>query len=227
MLGMNTYKLIFKTFILVYCIALAMLIYLAGNLGYIIFKAPAIGVLTDIRADTVTFGGMPPYISSVFLVAENINYLDRPGMETRAVIKSLIRGSLNNGEVPQEITIVQKLVKYAFDKPANNFPRKLQEAYLAFRLENTYNRKQILQMYINHTAFAKNVYGLSSASLYFFGKRAKDLTLPEAALLAALSKNPSPLNTSSLAQIYNARNSILLSMQKNGLLSKFQPTKAH
>lgn len=215
----HRFKSVLQIFISIYSLALAVLLSFVISLGAIIYNAPPLSKLTNITADTVTFDTVPAFVSGAFLAAEDIRYFDRPGMETRAVLKSLIRAGIGRNELPQEITVVQKLVTYAFDKPEKTFKQHLQEAYLAFMLENSFNRKQILQMYINHTSFGNNTFGISSASFYYFGKRPKDLTAGEVAFLAAVSKDPNSFSENNFKKAYELRNSILVSMQKNGLIN--------
>ena len=212
---------VLHAFLLIYSIALVALLIFAGKLGYIIYQSPNPETLTSLNTNFVVLDKLPPYVGAAFLASEDIGYIDRPGMETRAIIKTLIRGYLNKGVVPQEITIVQKLVKYAFTKPNAGFPRKLQEAYIAFRLQNKYSRKQILQMYINHADFGESTSGLNAASTLYFGKKPQQLSIAEAALLAGVVKNPatnSPYVNPEKA--YAAMNSILATMEADGLLSK-------
>lgn len=214
-------KFLLRTFITLYSIALIMLIAFIGNLLYIIAQSPDLNVLTDTTADSASFDDLPKYISSAFLTAEDIRYYERPGMETRAVIKSLVRAATKKYDLPQEITVVQKLVKYAFKTKQNNFSRHLQEAYLAFLLENTYNRKQILQMYVNHTSFGEDIEGLSEACYRYFGKRPQDISISEAALLAAISKQPENYSLNiNLQEAFKEKNKLLLTMHKNGFLNK-------
>lgn len=164
---------------------------------------------------------LPTYMGAAFLASEDIGYHDRPGMEIRAVIKTLIRGYLNKGEIPEEITIVQKLVKYAFKPTDTGFPRKLQEAYLAFYLQNKFTRKEILQMYINHADFGEKITGLKAASTLYFGKEPQQLSVAEAAFLAGIVKNPR-VNSPYInpAKAYAAMDGILAAMESSGLLNK-------
>lgn len=158
-------------FLLLYGVAFVGLLFFASNLAYIISKSPDPNSLVTLDASSVILDKLPTHVGAAFLASEDISYHDRPGMEIRAVIKTLIRGYLNKGEIPQEITIVQKLVKYAFKPTDTGFPRKLQEAYLAFYLQNNYSRKQILQMYINHANFGEDTFGLTAASTLYFAKK--------------------------------------------------------
>ena len=212
-------KFLLKAFLVTYTTLIALLIFLTGNLVYIILQAPSSDKLTEITVNSVGLDDMPAHVSAAFLAAEDIRFHDRPGMETRAIIKSLVRAALQKNDIPQEITLVQKLVKYAFEDDKDTFARNLQEAYLAFYLQNTHNRKQILQMYVNHTSFGQNLYGISNASYHYFGKRPQDVTIGEAALLAAIAKSPQGFSrTMDLKNASAARNKILSDMQKGGLL---------
>ncbi|MSR85664.1 hypothetical protein EXS71_04515, partial [Candidatus Uhrbacteria bacterium] len=104
----------------------------------------------------------------------------------RATLINLFRGRAKQGAS----TLTQQLVKNAFLTRERTFTRKLKEFVLAFQLERTYTKDQILQLYFNEIPYGSNLYGIESAAQAFFGKSAKDLTLDESALLAAIPQAP-------------------------------------
>ena len=91
-------------------------------------------------------------------------------------------------------TITQQLAKNLFLQPDRTFKRKIQEAVLALYLESRYTKDEILTLYLNRVYFGAGVYGIEAAAQRFFGKRAEQLTLTEAAILAGSVKAPARYN---------------------------------
>ena len=87
-------------------------------------------------------------------------------------------------------TITQQLARNLFLTHEKTFTRKIKEAILAVRIEQTYTKSEILEMYFNQIYFGEGAYGLDAAAKVFFGKQVHELTLPECALLAGLPRNP-------------------------------------
>src|SRR5207247_9662252 len=81
--------------------------------------------------------------------------------------------------------------RQSFLTPDKTLHRKFQELILAARIERLYTKQQILELYLNKVYFGDGLYGVEAASRGYFGKRASELTIPEAALLAGLVKSPS------------------------------------
>ena len=98
--------------------------------------------------------------------------------------------------------------------------RKIKEAILAFRIEKSYSKKRILELYLNEIYLGQGTYGVASASLEYFDKSVKELDYKEAALFAALPKAPSkynPYKNKELAKI--RRNIVLKNLKENGYIS--------
>lgn len=118
----------------------------------------------------------------------------------RAAFSNLTGGSTQGGS-----TLTQQLVKQVFfadqasDRGLGGIPRKIKEAILAVEVERMYNKDQILTLYLNESPYGGRRNGVESAAQTYFGKSAKDLTLPEAALLAAIPQNPSTYDPYNIA----------------------------
>lgn len=91
-------------------------------------------------------------------------------------------------------TITQQLSRDLFLTKEQTFPRKIKEALLALRIERTYSKDEILELYMNQIYFGAGTYGIEAASRKFFGKRAGELELHQIALLTGLNKNPDGYN---------------------------------
>ena len=120
-------------------------------------------------------------------------------------------------------TITQQLARNLFLTHEKTFTRKIKEAVLAIRIEQTYTKDEILEMYLNQIYFGEGAYGLDAAAKVFFGKQVGDLTLPECALIAGLPRNPrdySPRREPERA--LKRRNLVLASMLDNKRISRAQ-----
>lgn len=106
---------------------------------------------------------------------------------TRAVFVNLYHGSFVQGGS----TITQQLVKNVFLTPEKTIRRKVKELILSYWIENQYSKDEVLTMYMNQIHYGSNSYGIESASQRFFGKSAKDISIAQSAVLAALIKSPS------------------------------------
>jgi membrane peptidoglycan carboxypeptidase len=104
----------------------------------------------------------------------------------RAVLVDIVTGTKSQGGS----TITQQLVKNAILTNEKSFGRKIRELILASEIERRFSKDDILKMYFNEISYGSNIYGIEAASENFFGKKAKDLTLAESALLAALPQSP-------------------------------------
>ncbi len=120
-------------------------------------------------------------------------------------------------------TITQQLARNLFLTHEKTVMRKIKEAVLAVRIEQTYTKDEILEMYLNQIYFGEGAYGLDAAAKVFFGKMAGDLTLPECALIAGLPRNPrdySPRREPERA--LKRRNLVLAAMLDNKRISRAQ-----
>jgi penicillin-binding protein 1A len=128
------------------------------------------------------------------LAIEDARFYEHGGVDTQSILRALI-ANVRAGEITQGgSTITQQLVKLQFTESEPTFTRKLEEASTAFAVERTYTKDQILELYMNKVYLANGVYGFGTAAEYYFGKPAKELTLPEAALLAGMISAPEDYN---------------------------------
>ena len=104
---------------------------------------------------------------------------------TRATVSIIFKQQVQGGS-----TITQQLVKNSLLTQERTIPRKIKEIILAFATELIYSKNQILEMYLNQSPYGGTAYGIEAAAQNYFGKKAKDLTLEESALLAGLPQSP-------------------------------------
>src|SRR6202000_2240905 len=140
---------------------------------------------------------VPKLVVNAFLAAEDKNFyehggIDYSGMARAAVVYAENYGSNRRPQGPS--TITQQVAKNFFLTNEVSFSRKIKEALLAMRLERTYSKDKILELYLNEIYLAFGAYGIAAASLVYFDKSVNELTISEAAFLAALPKAPGTLN---------------------------------
>ncbi len=149
---------------------------------------------------------------------------------TRAFFNDITGGSVQGGS-----TLTQQLVKQVFfagqdtNRGIGGIPRKIKEAILAIEVDRTYTKDQIISMYLNESPYGGPRNGAESGAEAYFGIHAKDLTLPEAALLAAIPQDPTyynPYNTDGNAALINRQHEVLDDMVTNGYITQQQATDA-
>src|SRR3981189_2796364 len=137
---------------------------------------------------------VPKLVINAFLAAEDKNFyehggIDFPGMARAAVVYAQNYGS--NRRPQGASTITQQVAKNFLLTNEVSFTRKIKEALLAMRIERTYSKDKILELYLNEIYLGLGAYGIAAASLVYFDKSVNELTVAEAAYLAALPKGPS------------------------------------
>ena len=142
----------------------------------------------------------------------------------RAMLANLIAGHVTQGGS----TLTQQLVKNAvIQSDAQTFARKFQEAALAIRLEQTYSKDKILELYLNEVYFGNGIYGIGTAARYYFHESAAKLNLQQAALLAGLIQSPATFDPVSHPDAALARrNDVLDHMGEYGMATQTKITKA-
>ena len=140
---------------------------------------------------------MPEYVPKAFISIEDKKFYNHNGLNYGRIIKAGVKNIFSGSTKEGASTITQQLIKNTHLTSEKTMTRKIQEAYLALKLEKQYTKSQILETYLNVIYFGNSAYGLESASQTYFDKSAKDLTIAESATLAGLIKSPrtySPLH---------------------------------
>ncbi len=162
---------------------------------------------------------MSPYIPEAVIAIEDRRFYSHFGVDpigfARAMVTNVISGRLVQGGS----TITQQLAKNLFLTPDRTLERKVQEVLLALWLEQKYTKTQILEMYLNRVYLGSGSYGVAAASHRYFNKSAKEVTLPEAALLAGLLKAPSRLSPARDPKAARERSQLVLAaMREQGMI---------
>lgn len=175
----------------------------------------------------VPLNEIPKHMQQATLAIEDKNFyyhgaIDLKGM-TRALYSIIFKQKLQGGS-----TLTQQLVKNSLLTPERTVLRKVKEVLLAFATEAVYSKNEIMEMYLNQTPYGGTAYGVEAAAKAYFDKKAKDLTLAEAALLAGLPEAPStnsPFGTR--PDLAKKRQQLVLSeMQKEGYITEDERKKS-
>ncbi len=142
------------------------------------------------RALVRSIDDISPYLKNGIIAVEDAHFFQHPGVDPWGILRALYVNLKTGKVVEGGSTLTQQLAKLLFLKPARTMERKIQEAMLAVQLERTYTKDEVLLLYCNQIYLGHGVYGVQAASNYYFGETAKNLSLEEAALLAALPKAP-------------------------------------
>ena len=162
----------------------------------------------------IPFEEIPKYAKQAAIAIEDQNFYTHPAFDWRSIIRALFVNLLKGRVVQGGSTITQQLAKNAFLTPERTFSRKLKELILSYWLERRYSKDEIFNLYLNQIPYGANAYGIEAASQTYFNKPAKELSLAEAAILAALPKAPSyysPWGTH-VDELKNRKNYILSQM---------------
>lgn len=126
--------------------------------------------------------------------AEDKNFYKHNGLEVKGIIRGLFKTYIL-GKVSQSgSTLTQQLVKNAILTNEKTIERKIKEWVITYKIEQKFEKDEILKMYLNEIPYGSVIYGIEAASETFFGKKAKDLTIEESALLAAIPQSPTTLS---------------------------------
>ena len=175
----------------------------------------------------VTLKDLPDYVPKAFLAAEDKRFYAHGAVDIKGTLRAALTDVLHRGAVQGGSTISQQIAKTLFLKPDKKIKRKAQEAVLAWQLERRIGKDQVLELYMNRVFFGQGAYGLDAAAQIYFAKPAKELTLSEASLLAALPQAPSRLaKTENLEAALVRSRAILETMGEEGWINLTQMTVA-
>ena len=166
------------------------------------------------------------YAIQATIAIEDKNFYKHSGFDYLRIIKSLYINLTHGANLQGASTISQQLSKNLFLSFEKTWERKLKEAWLTIQLESQYSKDEILEAYLNTINYG-GIYGIENASLYYFHKNAKDLTLAEASILVGIPKSPS--NYSPLVNEEKAKqrqNTVLASMVREEMISEEEKEKA-
>lgn len=188
-----------------------------------------IGRIFDENRSYVSFDKIAPCMIDALVAQEDKTFWTHGGYDPMGILRAAKEALAAGGAANQGAsTITQQLARNAYDleertkvRGGSRYERKMVEIFLAMRIEEKYSKRQIMEFYLNRIYFGNGFYGIRSASLGYFGKEPADLTVREAASIAALIKNPenyNPLRNHALNHKW--RNDVIDRMQRLNYLSK-------
>jgi len=134
---------------------------------------------------------MPAYLPQAFVAAEDGRFFEHPGLDFWSVFRAAINNVRSGRRAQGGSTITQQVARSLLLTPEKTYLRKFKEAILAWRIDTLLSKDEILFIYLNQIYLGSGAYGVEAASQVYFGKRARDLSLGEAAILAGLPQAPS------------------------------------
>ena len=173
---------------------------------------------------------IPQMLKNAFLSAEDKNFYEHSGLDPEGIVRAAIVTVQNKlaGRRPQGAsTITQQVAKNFLLSNEQTFERKVKEAILAVRIEAAYSKEEILELYMNQIYLGMGAYGVAAASLLYFDKSVHELTIAEAAYLAALPKGPNNYHPFRHAdRAVERRNWVIGQMASNGFITADQADQA-
>jgi penicillin-binding protein 1A len=179
------------------------------------------------RRIVVPYEALPPVLRQAVISIEDKNFESHWGVNIFRVLGAAYHDLISNGRTQGASTLTMQLARNLFLSNQRTFGRKLQEVFLSIQIERAFTKQQIFTLYANQIYLGQGVYGFEAGSEYYFSKHARDLTLPEAALLAGLPKSPvaySPIVNPDRA--FRRRNMVINSMLEDGVITNAQANAA-
>ena len=173
------------------------------------------------------YDDFPKVLRDAIISTEDKDFESHWGVNVWRVFGAAYRDVAVGGRAQGASTLTMQLSRNLFLSPDRNFRRKMQEVMLAIQIERRFTKPQIFTLYANQIYLGHGVYGFEAGANYYFGKKAKDLTLEEAAVLAGLPKAPnaySPINNPDRA--LHRRNLVINNMLEDGKITAEEAQRA-
>ncbi|MBO7381717.1 MAG: PBP1A family penicillin-binding protein [Neisseriaceae bacterium] len=153
-----------------------------------------IGTYGEERRSFTAIEDFPDVLKNAVIAAEDKRFYEHWGVDTTGVVRALISNFRAGRTVSGASTITQQVAKNFFLTNERSFERKFNEALMAYKIERSLTKDQILELYFNHIYLGQRAYGFAAAAKAYFNKSVEDLDLAEASMLAGLPKAPSAFN---------------------------------
>ncbi|ASI77851.1 MULTISPECIES: PBP1A family penicillin-binding protein [Bacillus] len=181
------------------------------------------------KRTNVTYDQIPKLVENAFLATEDARFYEHSGVDFKGTARAVLVSLKGDYGSQGGSTITQQVIKNYFLSMEKTSKRKVQEIYLAYKLEQQYSKHEILEMYLNKINLGNRSYGIATAAQNYYGKELKDLTLPEVAMLAGLPKAPNnydPTKTENIERATERRNVVLKLMNRHGYITKAEMEEA-
>jgi penicillin-binding protein 1A len=153
-----------------------------------------IGEFGEERRSVIAIGEVPAVLKNAILAAEDERFYQHTGIDYVGVLRAAYSNLVQGGRRQGASTITMQVARNFFLSSEKTLTRKLYEALLAFKIEHSLSKDQILELYVNQIYLGQRAYGFAAAARVYFSKPLDRLTLAEAAILAGLPKAPSAYN---------------------------------
>jgi penicillin-binding protein 1A len=173
--------------------------------------------------ESVPLDEFPDHLIKAVLATEDRHFYEHFGIDFQGTFRALMTNAQAGGVVQGGSTLTQQLAKNLFLSNERTIARKINEAYLALWLETHLSKNEILKLYLDRAYLGGGAFGVDAAAQYYFGKSVRDVTLPEAAMLAGMFKAPTKF--SPLVNLPAARaraNVVLDNLVNNGFMTEGQ-----
>jgi len=180
-----------------------------------------------VNRQPVALGDISPWLIKATLAVEDRRFYRHAGLDLKGLARAVWVDMRHMSKREGASTLTQQLARNLYLSHERTWARKLKEAWYAIRLERAYSKDEILQMYFNQIYYGHGAYGAEAAAHMYFGKRAKDLTLSESALLAGIPKGPryySPYLNPKNAE--SRRQTVLRAMAEAGMITAEEAERA-
>src|SRR5258708_5138977 len=176
----------------------------------------------------VPVAAMPKRVVEAFVAAEDQRFFSHPGIDVLGVVRAVVANVANPGKRPEGASgITQQVAKNFLLSNQATLARKIREAILAFRIEETYSKQRILELYLNEIYLGSGNYGVAQAAINYFDRSLDELSLSEIAYLAALPKAPNRYNiVRNEKEAYARRDYVLNRMLEDGYITQAEMQQA-
>ncbi|WP_424767158.1 transglycosylase domain-containing protein [Paenibacillus sp. sgz302251] len=179
------------------------------------------------KIEGIGYKDIPQHMIDAVVAVEDKRFFEHDGMDLRAISRALVTNVTAGGTVQGGSTITQQLAKNVFLSHERTISRKWDEVLLAKKIEESYSKQEIMEMYLNQIYYGEGAWGIKRAAYTYFGKQASELTIAEAALLAGIIKAPSAMTPYKHAEQAKERRDVVLRlMLEQTLISANQYTAA-
>lgn len=180
-----------------------------------------LAVYGELYSNFIEFNSISPHLINAVIAIEDNRFYSHPGIDIKGILRAVYVNLLSASYKQGGSTITQQLSKLIFLNSEKSILRKIRELFITLKLEAILDKEEIISLYLNRAYFGSGNYGISAATDSYFSKIPKELSIYEAAILAAALKSPSRLNMLSSPDKTKKRASIVLNrMLDIGLINK-------
>ncbi|MCX7716821.1 MAG: PBP1A family penicillin-binding protein [Candidatus Sumerlaeaceae bacterium] len=178
-------------------------------------------VLNAERREVVRVEDVPEHVRNAFIAIEDERFFKHFGVDAEGVVRAIVENLRGSSRPQGASTITMQVARnIVLNDRSRRWSRKIKETLIALQMERRYSKNQILEFYMNHIFFGEQAYGVQEAARTYFNKSVKDLTVPEAAMIAGIPQAPSRLSPLQDAErTRERRNLVLRNMRKLGFIA--------